>query len=272
MKLFRAPVVAIAAVAAFAVPAAVEAHRIWMLPSSTVLSGDEAWVTIDAAVSNELFYFNHQPLRGDFTATAPDGTAMEIHNLNTGRFRSTFDVHLTQQGTHRVGLVREGAIGSYMLNGERQRLPRGFQMSQMASLPAGATDVQVVENHSRTEAYLTLGAPTATLFQPTGKGIELVPVTHPNDLYADEPGVFRFLLDGQPAANLEVTIVPGGSRYRDEVGEMHLTTDAQGEVTIAWPQPGMYWMNLTSGGGDEDEGTAPARRASYAATLEVLAP
>ncbi len=31
------------------------AHRMWILPSSTVLSGMEAWATFDAAISNTLF-------------------------------------------------------------------------------------------------------------------------------------------------------------------------------------------------------------------------
>ena len=30
---------------------AAQAHRSWMLPSATVLSGDDVWVTVDAAVS-----------------------------------------------------------------------------------------------------------------------------------------------------------------------------------------------------------------------------
>ena len=51
---------------------AAEAHRQWMLPSSTVLSGQSSWVTVDAAVSNDLFYFEHQPLRlGNVKAWAP---------------------------------------------------------------------------------------------------------------------------------------------------------------------------------------------------------
>jgi hypothetical protein len=36
-----------------AVPA--QAHRAWLLPSATVLSGTDAWVTVDAAISNDLF-------------------------------------------------------------------------------------------------------------------------------------------------------------------------------------------------------------------------
>ena len=32
-------------------------------PSQTVIAGENAWVTVDAAVSNDLFYFNHVPLQ-----------------------------------------------------------------------------------------------------------------------------------------------------------------------------------------------------------------
>lgn len=39
------------------------AHRAWMLPSATILSGDAPWVTVDAAVSNDIFYFEHFPLQ-----------------------------------------------------------------------------------------------------------------------------------------------------------------------------------------------------------------
>ena len=73
------------------------AHRLWMLPSATVLSGGDQWVTVDAAVSNDLFYFEHQPLRLDTLAvTAPDGSSAKPENLATGKYRSTFDLHLAQ--------------------------------------------------------------------------------------------------------------------------------------------------------------------------------
>ncbi|QIG79203.1 DUF4198 domain-containing protein [Stakelama tenebrarum] len=273
LKSLRRPVIALAAIAALAVPAAVQAHRVWMIASSTVLSGDEAWVTIDAAVGNELFYFDHVALRGDFAVTAPDGSAVEVQNEHTGRLRTTFDAHLEQQGTYRVAMVREGAMGSYMLNGERQRLPRGLKAAEVAdALPEGATDVQVIENNIRTELYVTLGQPSETVFTPTGKGIELVPVTHPNDLYAGEEATFLFLLNGEPAANIDVLVVPGGSRYRDNQGQMDLTTDAEGKVRITWPEAGRYWIELDHGGrgGAPSEDGGPRSRAAYTATFEVL--
>ncbi|GGE02805.1 ABC transporter permease [Polymorphobacter glacialis] len=273
------------------------AHRQWMLPSATILSGDDAWVTVDAAVSNDLFYFDHQPMgTTGIRATAPDGSETKIENAATGRYRSTFDVHLLQKGTYRIENSSNGVMGSYKLGGEEKRLPRGTTSENLKdAIPAGATDVRTSEASNRNEIYVTVGAPTTTVFKPSGKGIELVPVTHPNDLVAGEAATFQFLLDGKPAANLGVTVIPGGNRYRGVLGQMDLKTDAQGKVSVTWPSAGMYWVNASVGGGREGgppggpggpgagAGAAPPaarpmptgpqpRRANYVTTLEVLAP
>lgn len=259
-----------------AVPAS--AHRQWMMPSSTVVSGDDVWVTVDAAVSNDLFYFEHQPMRLDaMKAWAPDGTEAAIENKSTGRYRSTFDVHLTQKGTWRIASVADMLMGSYDLNGKTERLPRGTTAANLAErVPAGATNVKTAEANNRNEIFVTVGEPTTTLFKPTGKGIELVPVTHPNDLIAGEAATFQFLFDGKPTAGLPITVIHGGIRYRDQLGQMDLTTGADGKVEVTWAEPGMYWLNVTTPQveSEEGEGAPPplARRASYVTTLEVLAP
>ena len=264
------------ALAALLLSGAAQAHRQWMLPSATTLSGADSWVTVDAAISNDLFYFEHFPMQTDGIAvTEPDGTPGKIENAAKGRYRSTFDVHLTKPGTYRIANVSTGIMGSYMLNGKRERLPRGTTKDKLAAtIPAGATEVQTAEMSNRNEIFVTLGAPTTTLFKPVGEGIELVPVTHPNDLVAGEAATFQFLLDGKPAAGLKVTVIPGGIRYRDSLGQMDLTADKDGKVAISWPEPGMYWLNATIGGEREggNAASAPQRRASYVTTLEVLAP
>ncbi|WP_156679386.1 DUF4198 domain-containing protein [Sphingomonas profundi] len=266
---------ALAALAAAAlVPAAAQAHRGWMLPSATTVSGDDAWVTVDAAISNDLFYFEHQPLRLDgVKAWAPDGTEAKIENASTGRYRSTFDVHLTQQGTYRIATSMGGIMGGYTLNGEQKRLPRGLTPDKLAAaIPAGATDVKLSEGMNRNETFVTNGAPSTSVLKPTGKGLEFAPVTHPNDLVAGEPATFGFLLDGKPAAGLKVTIIPGGIRYRNALGEIDLTTDAKGQVTVKWPYAGFYWLNVTASDKKVSVPQATERRLGYVATLEVLAP
>jgi len=262
----------IAAIAAL--PTTAQAHRQWMLPSATVLSGDDVWVTVDAAVSNDLFYFEHQPVRLDgITAIAPDGSDVKIENGATGRYRSTFDVHLTQKGTYKIASVTGGIMGSYTLNGEQKRLPRGLSADKLAaSIPAGATNVKLGEMASRNEIFVTVGPPTQTVLKSTGKGLELVPVTHPNDLISGEAATFAFTIDGKPAADIDVTVIPGGIRYRDTLGEIKLKTDAAGKVSVTWPNPGMYWLNAT---GTDNKTSAPniaERRLNYVSTLEVLAP
>lgn len=292
------------ALAALILPGAAQAHRQWMIPSSTVLSGTDSWVTVDAAVSNDLFYFEHNPMRIEgIKATAPDGTDVKIENPGSGKYRSTFDVHLTQPGTYRIAAVSTMLMGSYTLNGKQERLPRGTTKETLATaIPAGATNVQTAEASNRNEIFVTLGAPTTTLFKPTGVGIELVPTTHPNDLVSGEAASFQFLLDGKPASGLKVTVIPGGIRYRDALGQMDLTADKEGKVAITWPTPGMYWLNASVGGGREGgpggpggmggpggpgagapgagsppplpaaPAGQPRRRAGYITTLEVLAP
>ncbi|AMK17159.1 MULTISPECIES: DUF4198 domain-containing protein [Sphingobium] len=267
-----------------------QAHRQWMLPSSTTLSGTESWVTVDAAVSNDLFYFEHVPMRTDNVAvTQPDGSPGKIENAAIGKYRSTFDVHLTQPGTYRLASVTTNVMGSYTLNGEVKRLPRSTTKDNLtAAIPAGATNVHTSEATNRNEIFLTLGAPTTTIFKPTGVGIEMVPITHPNDLVSGESATFQFLLDGKPADGLKVTVIPGGIRYRDALGQQDLVTGNDGKLSINWAQPGMYWLNASTGGRREGSEPAsqhgagmaqserpagpPQRRASYVTTLEVLAP
>ena len=256
-----------ALILAASAPFAAHAHKAWLLPSATVTTVDQ-WITVDGAVSNDLFYFNHVPLRIDGLAiTAPDGTQVKPENVATGKYRTTFDVHLTQNGTYRIANVNNGLFASYEENGQRKRW-RGTPDKFAAEVPANAAKLEVSESVGRNETFVTAGKPTE--LKPSGVGLELVPVTHPNDLYANEEAKFRFVLDGKPAANLELEIVAGGTRYRDQQEEIKVKTDANGEFAVTWPAPGMYWLET----GLQDDKTslkqAKQRRVSYVATFEVL--
>ena len=118
--------------------------------------------------------------------------------------------------------------------------------------------------------YVTSGKPTRETLKSSGSGLELDPVTHPNDLVAETPATFRLLKDGKPAPDLKVTVIPGGSRYRDKLGEMSFTTDSDGKFSVTWPEPGMYWMEAVARDGNTEVQGVAERRAAYVATLEVL--
>jgi uncharacterized GH25 family protein len=254
--------------AAAFLPVTAHAHRAWLFPSATVLSGKDVWVTIDAAISNDLFFFEHNPMRlNGLSVVAPDGTKVEPQNIGTGRYRSTFDLRLTQPGTYRLAVVNDGLFAQYMLNGEKKRW-RGTT-ARTSEIPAEATDVVFTESQSRVEVFVTSGKPTEKALELTRSGLELAPVTHPNNLFTGESASFRLMLDGAPAPGVEVSVIPGGIRYRDKLNEMKLTTDADGKITVKWPEPGMYWLNASIRD-DKASVKGATRRAGYSATLEVL--
>lgn len=252
-----------------AAPLAVNAHKAWLLPSVTVSTVDQ-WVTIDAAVSNNLFYADHNPLRmNGLDITAPDASKVTAENTATGKYRSTFDVHLAKPGTYRLAVINSGVFASYEENGQPKRW-RGSAEEFAANVPANAAKLQVSENAGRVETFVTAGKPTTDALKLANKGLELAPVTHPNDLYAGEEATFALMLDGKPAADLPVTIIAGGTRYRDAQGEIEMKTDAQGRFNVTWPTPGMYWLEASLQDDKTSIKQAKQRRVSYVATLEVL--
>src|SRR5690606_22248225 len=222
------------------------------------------------AVGNDKFYFNHAPMRlNNLVIVAPDGKTVSPENANQGKLRSTFDLQLRQAGTYRIAVVNDGVFARWKEDGKPKRY-FGKADGLNAAIPAQAQDLEISESVGRVETFATAGKPSAIV--PTGKGLELVPVTHPNDLYAGETATFQLTQDGKPASDLDVNIVPGGSRYRDQVGEIALKTDQDGKFQIKWAQPGLYWVEVRT---EDDKTTvekAAKRRLLYIATLEVLAP
>jgi uncharacterized GH25 family protein len=246
-----------------------QAHRAWILPNTAMVDSKEAWVTIDAAISNEVFEFNHHPLRLDnLVITDPDGVQARAEGAVVGKYRSTLDLRLPKDGTYRLAIVNNNLTGSYKLNGETKRF-RGAAGSPAVAIPAGATEVQTVAVHSRNETFVSANKLNDTALKPVGEGLEMIPLTNPSDLRVGEPIRVLFHLDGKPVANLPFSIVQGTVKYRGSSGEQRLTTDAKGEAAFTVPAANMYWLSagFPFGEGKPQPG---AKRYSYAATLEVL--
>lgn len=254
---------------------AAQAHRQWLVPSVSQAEGKEPWVTIDAAVSEDLFTVDHLPLKLDaLTVTTPDGKVQAPEQTYVGKQRASADVKLAKEGTYRIALASETAMASYKLNGETKRW-RGNAADLKKEIPAGAEDLVVTTTVGRLETYVTAGKPSNGVVKPVGAGLEVLPLEHPTEYLDGQTSRFRVLLDGKPVANLKVGIVPGGVRYRGVLRETAVTTDANGEFKIQWPQPQMYWINASYPPRVEvPEGQPrppmPAKRYNYIGTFEVL--
>ncbi|MBC2605909.1 DUF4198 domain-containing protein [Pelagicoccus albus] len=245
------------------------AHRLWILPSYTVLSGEDQWVSFEAAVSNNLFYPNHVALRLDGVhAISPSGQELELQSPAQGKIRSSFELQLKEQGTYRIYSGGGMMFASWTEDGEKKR-KRGTDKEFAAMDLASMEDLQLRKNINRVETYVSAGEPTD--ITPSGKGLELEFISHPNDLYTGETAQFRVLLDGKPSSGQKITVVKGNDRYRDTEGSLELESDSEGLIEVSWDQAGRYWINgSTQIAGGEFHGYEVKRGASYTLVVEVL--
>lgn len=264
MKLLNAKLVLIAAL----LPGTALAARAWLLPSQTIVARAGGWVTFDAANSDDLFSFNQGAMPIDaLTVSGGDGQPVVPQNIAKGKTRSSFDLELRAPGTYRVAVAGDMVMARWEEDGKPKRW-RGTAAEMAGNIPAGAANLDVEQMQRRVETFVTIGTPTEV--KGVNTGLELVPATHPNDLYAGEAAKFRFLLDGKPARDLVVEVIAGGTRYRNSPAPLQLKTDADGVISITWPAPGLYWLDAEI---KDDRATVPGvkqRTAAYNATLEVL--
>ncbi|WP_343732251.1 DUF4198 domain-containing protein [Duganella sp.] len=254
------------------------AHKPWLLPSSSQVEAGRdgnAWVTVDAAISEGLFDIDHVPLKLDgIDISGPDGAKVAMENVSNGKLRNTFDLKLVKTGTYKIALVSQSVFGSYKDKEGNVKRFRGTEESLAKDVPADATEVKLSRTDSRLETFVTNGDASKDVLKASGKGLELVPVTHPTELRAGEKATFRFLLDGKPAANQGVSLIPGGVKYRGTLGEIRKTTDANGELSFVLPVAGAYMISSSwPAAAPQVPGQPPQmppRRATYAAVVEIL--
>ncbi len=244
------------------------AHRQFIVPTSTVVTGKAPWVSFDAAAATDVFFFDHVAMNlTNLVVTAADGSIIKVENQSTGKLRSSFDFRAEMAGTYRVAVVNDGVNASYKENGATKRW-RGTVEAFAKEVPANAEELQVSHNQGRVETFVTNGKPST--IAATGKGLELSPITHPNDLVVGEAAQFKFLIDGKPAVGAKVTVIAGGIRYRQKLDEQILTTDSEGKVSINWQGAGLYWLQASLSDNKSSVPGIKDRRASYVATLEVM--
>lgn len=247
-----------------------QAHRMWILPSTFTLSGDEQWITVDGAISNDLFFPNHVAMDlDDIIITLPDGKTSSPENGWKGKIRTTFDLKLDQQGTYKVTENGSLYFASWKEDGEEKR--------RRGSLSAFKEDglfekdgLKLMHSSRRVETYVTLGAPSNEVFKLSSKGVEMQPITHPNDVYTGEEVSFKFYVDGEIAKDLDVLVIKGNDRYRDNVEQLELKTDSEGVVRFTPEIAGRYWMSINVRKPGKKDGRDMMFLNAYSATFEAL--
>lgn len=262
---------AVALGAAMLAPAAAQAARSWVLPSSTVLSGNNAWITVDAASSDELYIpsLRALPLTSIQVIDA-EGQPATPQNGSMGKFRSTIDVQLTKPGTYKIASVTTSVMASWTENGEVKRF-RGAGEDFAKQVPAGAADLKTIKSVARNETFVTRDTPTTQALKTTGQGLEMEPVTHPSDVVVGEAASFRLLLDGKPAAGVEVLVMRGGDHWKTKPAEIKVKTGPDGAFKVTLPEGGIWWISASTRTGETARGPGPGGPGGQQAPAQPLA-
>jgi len=252
------------------------AHAQWLVPSHTSLSGDKAhYVMIDASISNEIFAPDkaYRPAEEGaqyddnlLMAIGPDGKPIS-DNIRAYflQRKNSAAVKLTSEGTYHIAMKREPRLMTFYKDakGERRRV---FGGKNSKDIPAGAKDIKTTKAFSTVDTFVSRNGTSKPAL--LGQGLEISGPTHPNDLFVGEQARFQLLKAGKPAANVELAILKGDTRYRNERGEVKVTTDKNGFFSTTWQHPGLYLIEASVSEESTEKGIDNVRYSLFT-TLDV---
>lgn len=223
----------------------VHAHPVWIMPSEFSLSTEKdqgEWITVDVTASHTYFGYDKSVALDSFFVLAPDGDRSSIGSYFKGHRRSVFDHYIDQSGTYKIEGKRPLFYFTSYKSGKRDTPKRMFANKEDAKnrLPKNARDVSTLLIDLKTVTYVTNNAPTDDVIEPKGKGLELKPITHPNDIVVGEEVEFVMLLDGKPVSDVEAEVTPAGTKYRSERGAIEFKTSDDGKIVFTPMQAGPW--------------------------------
>lgn len=253
----------------------VSAAKMYVLPSNTQLSGNENWVTFDAAYADDIFIPVHGGIKLDQVhITAPSGQKAKAENGMEGELRTVFDLKLSEKGTYAVAVESQKIwVKHQPKDAEKHEWWGGTQAELDEKLKDKAFVDGIIEirNYNvRADAFVSLGEPTDNGLKAKDKGFDLDFLTHPNDFYVGETAEFVLKKDGKPLADTELKLERASARFLPSRDETTLTTDANGKISIDWKNAGRYVLSIEFKGEKPKDKLKAQQRIRYYATFEVL--
>lgn len=251
--------------AAFALSA--HAHTPYLLPATFDVQ-PKSTISVDASFTEKFFIpevaFGSTP----FTVTTPSGQILPFSDIHQFKTRTVAEQKLPdEKGTYRLSTgPRLGAIFRAWERDGKTEVARDPNQP----VPEGAKLTAHYQSLSISEAYVTAGTPTRTALAPYAKGLEIVPGTHPSDLFAGEKFEFTVQFDGQPLANQKVDIYRSPMDLSSQHSAESLKTDAQGRIAWTPAKSGLYLALVRHRAAAPAGAAAPMYGHNYTLSLRVL--
>jgi len=268
---------------------AAQAHTPYLLPNIFHASNRKPVISVDVSLTDNFFipdlaYGDHP-----FSVIAPNGAVISIPKSDVLQLATRTVVEhklAVAEGADPAGVYRVVAgprVGtpsrSWEINGEVKRI-----RDPNEKMPAGAKLQSHTQSIATMEAYVTVGAARSAEGQPprptpetkalkaTGKGLEIVPISPPNQLFAGGRFDFRVQFNGKLLPNHKVDVVHSNMDLSGNSSRASVNTDRQGAVSYALSQPGVYMATVRYSEDGPVSASKPNLNYSHALTFQVAAP
>jgi uncharacterized GH25 family protein len=242
--------------------AATQAHVPYLAPES--FEPIRGWVSLEASFADKFFLPEAKFDQSEFKVVTPAGKLEQPAEQQTVRSRIVLEHQLTQDGSYRFSSgVREGAVFRSWLQDGKTINSRDPKQQPPAGVPLTAH----FQSITLAETYVSKGKPTSTALKPWGKGLELEFISHPNDLYINQPVKARLWFEGKPLANSEVQI--HRAMGNAEPVTRKVTSAASGAISFEVTDAATYLLLARHRAAAPAGAKAPTYSYSYSAVVEI---
>lgn len=198
-------------------------------------------ITLDASFAEQFFVPEAAVSNASFEVVTPSGKTAEVDEVVNLSTRNVMEHTLEEDGTYLFSTgQRMGAVFRiYMKDGERGSIRGNDQ-----PLPEGAEITEHFQSVTFASTYVTKKGPTDTVLTPRNKGLEIVPVIHPNSVFSGESFDFDVLYNGKPVSEHEVAFYEGKDQFAEESDVEKVVTDEKGRASYTPKEQGVYLMQV----------------------------
>lgn len=239
----------------------VSAHTPYLAPTSfDPVMGK--MITLDASFAEQFFIPEAAFGNSEFVVTGPDGKQQAPDSLHQLKTRTVVEHELKEEGTYHISTgPRMGATFLiYEQDGEEKR-----SMNPTEPLPDNAQVKMHFQSVTQADTYVSQKKISKKAIKVGPSGLQIKPITHPNELFAGEDIKLQVVFEGKSLAGTELVVYP--AKGADEVEAIKVTTDKKGRAKLQL-EAGKYLLRARHRAPAPEGADVPTY--SHTTTLSVL--
>jgi hypothetical protein len=225
-------------------------------------------IGVDAGFTEKFFVSDVAFGDTAFSIVTPEGARIPFGDIHQFKQRTVAEQKLPdEKGTYRLSTGPR--LGAVFRTWERNGKTESARDPQQV-IPADAKLLSHYQSLSISEAYVTAGKPTTKALAAVGKGLEIVAITHPSDLFVGEKFDFTVQYNGKPLSNQKVSIYRSPMDLASQSTVQNVSTDSEGKIALPLTKSGIYLALVRYQAPAPAGAAAPMYGNNYTLTFRVL--